>query len=477
MKRNLPNILTIVLFIVFAFWMLAVKNGFILRWFDEMSLFQPGLESLSQFLLYPEGVFRFADTFLTQLFYYPILGAIALILIWLLCAWLTKIAFRFQSNALPLCLLVPLCMLVSVLHFDEACLTFESQGYLFYNSIGYTFSVAMFALFTFSKGNSTLRTVIAVILPLLYPIAGFFALLPAIMCIINLCLNAKKPKSILPLSTAAISLLLVILVPRLYYRYFTGTTIDNDYLYLKGLPELTMESYDEYLWTPFLVASLLLLLFTLIYSFSDTKKLTGSATMKWSAIGLCLVGLLWCIKADGRKSEQFRATVLMLNAIEQREWSKITHIMSLTKESPNYTMCVLDNLARAYSHKNLQNLGNMMAESKDFRHDENFTIKAFVDVPVNHHMGRFNQSYRWATENNVQYGNKAYFIKYVVRNALMNGDLALAKKFNRMLMQTMFHRQWAETMNKYIENPNLIPTLPDYDFLMALRAEEIMRGE
>ena len=199
--------------------------------------------------------------------------------------------------------------------------------------------------------------------------------------------------------------------------------------------------------------------------------------MKWGGIGLFCLGLLFSVSADGKKSEQYRATVLMLNAIENREWNKVSHIMSLTKDSPNYTMCVLDNLARAYCGRERKSVGNMTTISSDFRHNEDFTITAFVNVPVNHNMGRFNQSHRWATEQNVQYGNRAYFIKYIVRNAIMNGDMEFAKKFNRLLMRTMFHRQWAETMNKYIENPALISTLPDYDFLMSLRTEEIMRGE
>ena len=55
--------------------------------------------------------------------------------------------------------------------------------------------------------------------------------------------------------------------------------------------------------------------------------------------------------------------------------------------------------------------------------------------------------------------------------------MEFAKKFNNLLMRTTFHRKWAEDMNRYIEDPSLINTMPDYDFLMALRAEEIMRGE
>ncbi|MDE6769704.1 MAG: hypothetical protein K2J78_08295, partial [Muribaculaceae bacterium] len=89
MKRILSQIALPIVFIIFAFWILAIKNGYMLRWLDEMSLFEPGMEGLRQYLLYPGGIFRFAGTFLTQLLYYPALGAGILVLIWLLCGWLT----------------------------------------------------------------------------------------------------------------------------------------------------------------------------------------------------------------------------------------------------------------------------------------------------------------------------------------------------------------------------------------------------
>ena len=462
---------------VFAFWMLALKNGFMLRWYDEMSLFQPGVESLRQFLLYPGGVFRFAATFLTQFLFYPALGASVLILLWLLCAWITGKAFRLSGGSLTLCFLVPLCLLASVLHFDEICLSFESQGYVFYNTLGFLFSLAAYWLFSAFSGRSGVQMAMAAILPLFYPLAGFFALLPALMCVISLSATAYRGRKPLPGIAAAVSLALSAVVPLLYYRHFPGTTVDNDFLYLKGLPELTMNDYDLYMWTPFAVAAALLLLFVIISVLPESRSIYGSRITSWCGAGVFALGLLLCVSEDGRKSEQLRATVLMTQAIADHDWRKAVHIMSLTKESPNYTMCVLDNLARAYCGMERRPTGNMMTGGYDFRHDEDFTITAFVDVPVNHHIGRFNQSHRWATEHNVQYGNKVYFIKYTVLNALMNGDLKLARKFNRLLERTMFHRQWAEEINRYIDDPSLLSTYPDYDHLMYLRAEEIMRGE
>ena len=368
-------------------------------------------------------------------------------------------------------------MLASVLHLDEGCLSFESQGYVFYNSLGFTFSLLAYTLFSVLRRSVYARSAITVILPLLYPIAGFFALLPALMCAIRLGMEVAKTKKIMPAIFAAASIALILIIPLVYYRYFPGTTVDNDYLYLKGLPELTMDDYDWYLWQPFAIATVILLAFVIMSIFIDAEKANRSKVMGGCSLALFFVGIIFCLSADSKKSEQLRATVLMIDAIENHDWNKATHIMSLTKESPNYTMCVLDNLARSYIGKPRNTTSGMMTVTKDFRHDEDHTIKIFVNVPVNYNIGRFNQSHRWATDQNVQYGNRVYYLKYMVRNAIMNGDMEFAKKFNRLLQRTMFHHKWAEDMNRYIEDPSLIPTLPDYDFLMALRAEEIMRGE
>ena len=44
-------------------------------------------------------------------------------------------------------------------------------------------------------------------------------------------------------------------------------------------------------------------------------------------------------------------------------------------------------------------------------------------------------------------------LKYMVRNALLNGEYKLAKKYNDRILGSIFHRYWAEHYNKYIENP------------------------
>ena len=59
-------------------------------------------------------------------------------------------------------------------------------------------------------------------------------------------------------------------------------------------------------------------------------------------------------------------------------------------------------------------------------------------------------------EHSLKYGKRVYFLKYMVKCALLNDDFKLAKRYNDLLMSTMFHRNWAEHYNRYIENPELM---------------------
>ncbi|MDE5840983.1 MAG: hypothetical protein K2H49_08685, partial [Muribaculaceae bacterium] len=56
----------------------------------------------------------------------------------------------------------------------------------------------------------------------------------------------------------------------------------------------------------------------------------------------------------------------------------------------------------------------------------------------------------------------------MVKDALMNGETRIAKRYNDILLSTMFHRKWAENMNRYIEDPSLIATSPEFSNVVAV---------
>lgn len=472
-KSSTVNIALTVVFILFSFWILAIKNASMLRWYDEMSLFESNWFYFRQFIYYPGGLLRYVGTYLTQFLYYPMLGASILILLWLLCILVTKATFGFRKALYPLTLLIPLCLLVSVVHLDEAWLSIKSTGYVYFTTLGYLFTLTAFWIYRKAGNRIVLKGLIALIIPLFYTVAGFYALLASLLCIVDSI--AKGRKNLMYFAIAAISLIFVVVVPKIYYIYFPGNTVDNDYLHLKGLPELLMESYDVYLWRPFIVASALVLIFGLIQAFAipqlKDSPLKESGIVRWGGIALVIAGGIWCTVADN-KSEQLRATVLMLRCLERNDWKGMLHILSLTRENPNYSMLVLANLAKDNLGGQRQDLSMLQPYNIDARHAEAFTMTAFIQVPVNYYIGHFNQSYRWAMEHTVQYGKRVYFLKYMIKDALMRGEIKLAKKYNDILLSTLYHKKWAEEMNRYIENPKLIKDHPEFVGVLLMSEEE-----
>ncbi len=446
------SLVTTIAFIVFAYLMLPVRNSYMLKWYEEMSFFDSSMFFFRQSLFFPGGLLNYAGGWLTQFMYYPILGSTLLIGLWVLMAWLTNIGFRLSKTSFPFAFIVPLIMLVSVVQMDEAWMSIKLIGYMYSNTLGYLFVIASVCGYRLLKNYQYAVAAGMILIVGCYFFAGYYALFAGLIGVIFMVADGVRSKRYVELALAPVVILEIFLLPNLYYSYFQPTTVDNDFLFLKGLPDLMMASYDKYLWMPFIVASAFLLL---LASISAIEKISTARWMMWISLGaMCICGI-WCVKAD-KKNEQLRATVLMLHHLENNDWAGITTVMSRIKEPPNYTMRVLNNFAL----KNLGYPGEDLSIYKprniDPRHAEGFSMTAFINVPMNYYSGNFMLSYRWGMEHSVQYGKRVFFLKYMVKDALLNGEIKLAKRYNDLLLRTRFHRKWAEDMNRYIENPSLI---------------------
>lgn len=449
---------TAIAFVAFCFLMLPGRNSYMLRWYDEMSFFEPTRFFFRQMLCYPGGLLRYAGAWLTQLMYYPMVGCGLLTLLWVVTAWLTQKGFRLTPVAFPLAFVVPMAMLVSIVQMDDAWLSIKSAGYIYSNTLGYLFAVAILCLYRLAERRQALAFLVLLATSACYFIAGFYAIFAAFIGIIFMVADSLKGKKYVGLVFAGTVLIAILIVPNLYYSYFQSTTVDNDYLYLTGLPDFLMEAFDAYLWIPFIAANAFLLVIAFagsIWGFPSGRR------MMWASVALIVGCGVWCMRAD-RKNEQVRATALMLNRLEKNDWEGMARIMSRLREPPSYTMRVLNNLAITNLGGEGAYLGDIQPRNIDPRHSESFNLTAYVNIPINYYNGNFNVSYRWAMEHNVQYGKRVFFLKYMIKSALLNGEIKLAKRYNDLLLRTMFHRKWAEEMNRYIEDPSLIKTNQEF---------------
>lgn len=463
-KTNWPKALTAIAFIIFCYVMLVVRNGYMLRWYEEMSLFEPTRFFFRESLYFPGGLLRYAGSWMTQLLYYPLLGSTALIAVWILTAWVIQRGFRLPGAAFPLSFIVPMAMLVSIVQIDDAWISMKSVGYMYSNSLGYLFVAAAVWGCRQVERRQVAALVMLLAVVACYFIAGFYALFAAFIGVIFLVAEGIRSKRYAGIAIGIVVIAAMCILPNLYYQYFQPTTVDNDYLMLKGLPDFLIESFDLYLWVPFIVATAFILVLALL---SALGLLPAAAWMIWaSASALCISGG-WCVVAN-QKNEQFRATVLMLQHLENNDWRGMTVVMSRIKEPPSYTMRVLYNFAVVNLGGKSEELGEYKPRNIDARHAEGFSYTAYINIPISYYNGNFNLSHRWAMEHSVQYGKRVFFLKFMVKNALLNGEIALAKRYNDILLRTMFHRKWAEEMQRYIDDPSLIETNPEFKSILAV---------
>ncbi len=460
------NIYTITtfLFILFSYFMLAIKNGYMLRWYEEMSLFESTRFFFRQCLHFPGGIIRYAGSWLTQLMYYPILGSVVLIILWISTACLTQKAFRLPRVAFPLALIVPMAMLASIVQIDEAWISITSVGYIYSNTLSYLFVMIAACIYRMTERRQILAFIVLLAITGCYFFAGFYALFAALIGVIFMAADSIRDKKYAGLAYSAVTIVAILILPNLYYWYFQPTTVDNDFLLLKGLPDFLMESFDIYLWTPFIVATSALLILTVLSAF---KCIPSQQWMVWVSAGLLCAGAVWVVRVD-KKNEQLRATVVMLRHLENNDWGAMTRVMSRIKEPPNYTMRVLNNFAIANLGGQPESLKDDQPSTLDARHSAKFSKTAFLDIPLNYYKGDFNVTYRWGMEHSVEYGKRVFYLKYMVKSALLNGDIKVAKRHNDILRATLFHRKWADEMNRYIEDPSLIDTNIEFKSILEV---------
>lgn len=451
----------LLVFVAFAFVMLPVKNGYILRWYDEMSLFMTGDIFLSTMLHYPGGLLQYAGTWLTQLMYYPWLGSSVLIALWVILTLICDCVWRLREGLRGLTLLPAMFLLASILVLDEAWVSINYNGYLFAPTLGAICAVSIAGISLQIK-SFVWRSIFLTACTALFMPLGFYALLGTVTGIAGtFCAKSdsdvthrkeKKPYIVL------IALIATALVPHLYYNLYSGMTGDSNHIYLEGLPVLLMKRHDLYLWIP--LASMALTIIALPLLSLTRKKATDESREPgyhvWLAFSILLATGCYSVIA-GYKSEQFRATVLMIQHIDTMRWDKINYVMSHIKEPPTFTMKVIGNLAAIKLGGGNKSVKQTPTEDESRpRHKESFLMTAFVNVPVYYHIGNTHGSYRWAMEHTVKYGKRTFYIKYMVRNSIIHGEYELAAKYNRLLLNTMFHRKWAEHFQRYIDNPELI---------------------
>lgn len=458
--KTFPLIYCIV-FLCLTFYYMPMKNGYYLRWIDGWNFFDSSSFEFSHLLNYPGGLLQYSGSFLTQLFYYPWLGTASLVLLWSMIIVLLVSTFKLKGYAVGMAFIVPACLLNGILGLDENLFVLYSKGVAFSPTLGFLFTVV--CLWTVSRLKALPSGIIAILLPLLYPIMGFYALLSCILCAL-MTANSKKSAWI-----PIVGVIFIVIIPRLYYVFWHGTWVDSENMYLKGLPDFIVEKCDFMLWLPYIIIVFLLSMQCAVSRFFHlSEKVVGVA----SAV-LFIAVMFWGGRLSS-KPEPLRAMIMMQQSMDENNWDRVVRLASNLRETPTPDIVTIAKLASQKTGKGIPMYTAVKEELRNHpRLQSSVVSTALISVPVSYYIGQPNLGYRWAMEHSIKYGKNVFLLKYLVRCALASGDVRLAQKYNSMLGKTLFHQAWSEHYQAFIDNPELMKEDDEFKLIPSRTQKEV----
>lgn len=457
--QRVINISALLVFIASAYYYLLVINSNFLYKIQELSLFLPTKLYFTHHMSLPGGLLSWLGSFFTQFFYYPWLGSFIFVSFIILSQFLVLKVFRIKAKYFTLTFIVSFALLLTITELGYLIYNITVQGYVYSNLLG--FIAVLLALWLYRTIDSeSIRSVFSVFfLSFCYPLFGFYAILAGSIFLvtdIKTWIKSKSKNGWMPIITVFIALLGI---PYLYYSNYY-TQLEFARIYIEGLPDIPFLKQAIYaFWTPYLV----LILTFVLFSLTPFHKSTKEPQLLSLIIGLLgfLLALFWFVKIS-YKDANFQTEIAMDKAIFENRWEDVLKLAKDNNEEPTRIIVMDTRLA-------LQKL-NQAGDKLFTFPDGSMRVKSPAPRKLLYIMGKqmyfqYGQTsfcYHWCVEDMVENGMKVEYLKYMVKCTLIKGELKLAQKYNDMLKMTLFHKDWADKYQKYIDNP--ISMINDSEF-------------
>lgn len=466
------------LFFIGLWAVLSTYESALLFRINELSLFLFDNLFFEGMMSEPAGLLRYISSFFIQFFSYPALGAaIYVAMLYAVYSLVIKV-FDLPGNCRLLALVPVLALVASNTQLGYWIYYLKQPGY-YYMALLATL-LFLLTMLLYKRLNEPLRAVFVVVWCVAgYPLLGAYALLSALlMGGYSLATSVVGKGRIRAFLTFAVSIVVVSLVPHLFYRLYTS--VCQEYIYGVGLPITQWVSsfvakveHDEFsywhmaciYWIPF--ALLLLSLVGLCVIARFREKLNESTRCKYVvtfSVLLFAVSIIWVFWFN---DTNYRIENKQNKAMWECEWRKVANYARDT-EKPTRQVVMNKNIA-------LYKLGTAGSEMFSYP-DGSADILAPMPVHLTQtggrmayfQYGKFNYCYRWCVEDAVEYGWRFETLKHAVRSSILSGEYVLAQRYINILKSTLFYRGWAEDMERYIENPELLEKTEDFAMPLQL---------
>ena len=351
-RRFLVPLLLAVALVVMGSLVLRTESEVLSR-MQELSLWLPTKYFFKTSTIYPGGVLTWAAAYMTQHFYYPVLGMGLMIVAWGLIMFLTCRLFRLRGVWQGLSLLVPLCLLACLVQTGYWLYYMKLQGYPWVPTLGILLSLLLampYRRITKLWGRLVYMAVVGV---LGYPLMGAWMFLTLALFLLSIfsCDGGKASSRLKERAVEGVlALVLVAIVPPIMLQQFYGQVQMNE-AWWAAMPSFQYGKVDllEYRLAYYAIglSFLLCALCPVCCDSIATKK--GSNHLPAFIVLLLLVIACFGVSKRWERDTNFHKEVAMNNAIERLDWEGVLRV-SLSKDMgepmpPTRVMVMMKNLA------------------------------------------------------------------------------------------------------------------------------------
>ena len=441
---------------------------------QSRSLFMQGTQFWEECMRSAGGAVTWVALALTQLFYYPWLGSLALLILWVGLWWLLRRVFPTSTRWQWLHMLIPFCLFASCLDLGYWTYYLKYPGYYFRPTLGILATVLL--LLWRHRRWGWLMSLITLCF---YPLLGCWAVLALMLR----ALRSGMARQWINCLTAS---LLALIGPGLLSSLYANLRpVDA---WTVGFPFIVSNQYHSLPRTlPFLlILALFVLLIVLAhraYRFGvrvepEVRPLSLRTRLRPFVLTLLFAGISWWVNFG---DHNYHAELRITRAIERFDWRTVLDEVSSAPHGVTRQMVVDKNLALLYTgHLSdlffaFPNAGIAPAATDSLAVHLNQTCapQSFL------YHGMVNDAIHWSIENSVEYGLTVADLRTMSLAAIIAGESQLATKYLQMLSLTWFHRSFVRRYYPLTQHPEWITDYPELQLMQELHQdlEEYVDGD
>ena len=203
--------------------------------------------------------------------------------------------------------------------------------------------------------------------------------------------------------------------------------------YLIYTTKATAPAYTPVLWT-----AAILFVIGLILRLFPRPKWQPRKFVRWLA-AVCFVIAGFVAYNYSFLDPNFLSILRMKHAAEDGEWEQVLQIAREGKQEPTRAQVCLTRLALFKTGRMGDELFKYPEGAAAYKAPQNQWLRLMIGPLLYYHYGKLGFAYRWAMEDMVEYGERPAYLRYLYSVARLNGEEALAKRYERTLARTLFN--------------------------------------